>query len=455
MDGTTIVAPATVAGTGAVAVVRLSGPGAFPVAAGLTGREAGSLPPRTLVPCGVRLPDGKTLDRGLIAIFPAPASYTGEDVVELHLHGNPFLVETVCAGAVALGAVPASPGEFTRRAYLNGKLDLTQAEAVADLIAARTGGAAAAAVRQLRGGIGETIAPLREILLGLLLRLEGAIDFSGEEDIPESSAGRLLEEIGGARGLLSQMIGSWTRGHRFRDGATVVIAGVANVGKSRLLNRLLGEERAIVAEVPGTTRDYLYGETTLAGFPVRIVDTAGLREPADPVEAEGVRRSREQLAAADLALFVLDGSRAADDDDRAAYAEAAGTPHFLVVNKDDLPSREAGDAFAGIGLKGRARLSAKTGEGVDALLVALARELFPPDDPARDAAPLTRLRHRAAAEGADAALSRAEGALSSGLPLECVAADVRDAVRALSGLTGAIAPDEVLDAIFDRFCVGK
>lgn len=455
-DDSTIIAPASAAGAGAVSVVRLSGPSAFAVAAGMTGWEGTlALPPRTLVRCTMADASGAAIDDAMVVCFPSPNSFTGEDVVEFHLHGNPRIVSMVCDAGCALGAVPAEPGEFTRRAFLNGKMDLTQAEGVADLIAARSDGAVRAALAQLRGGIGDRVRPLRERMLRLLTLVEGAIDFSEDDDVPEAAPAQLSAETRIIRDALARLLASWQAGHRMREGATVVIAGVANVGKSRLLNRLLGEERAIVAAVPGTTRDYLTGDAELCGFPVRYVDTAGLRETDDPVEAEGVRRSRELVAVADLVLFVLDGGRPSADADRAAYAEIARRPHLVLVNKADLPSGEQGAGFDGPGIRGLLRVSAKTGEGIGPLATLMGSELFPPVDPSRDEAPLTRLRHREAIRLADEALGRAEAAIAEGLPMECIAADVRDGASALAGLVGAIAPGEVLDAIFSAFCVGK
>jgi len=451
----TIVAPATPPGMGAVSILRLSGPRAFEIARRLTGLDPIAASPRQLVRCAVRGEGGESIDAGLAAFFPAPRSFTGEDVVEIHLHGNPFLVERAAAAACALGAVPAQPGEFSRRAFQNGKMDLTQAEALADLIAARTEAAASAALRQLRGAIGEAVAPLREKIRDLLVLLEAAIDFPDEDDIPEANSRQLRERVSEVRSELAGLIASYGRGHRVRDGATVAIAGVANVGKSRLLNRLLGEERAIVTEVPGTTRDYLSGDIVCGGIIVRIVDTAGLRETADPVEREGVRRSRAIVAGADLSLFLLDGSRPAHEGDAAAYAELAGRPHLLLLNKSDLPAAETGERFGGSGCRGVLAVSAKTGEGVAELLRAVARELLPASGAIMAEAPLTRLRHVEAARRADAALSRAADAVRTGLPVECVAADARDAARALSELTGDIAAEEVLDAIFGSFCIGK
>jgi tRNA modification GTPase len=455
LEDTTIVAPATPGGTGAISVVRLSGPDAFPVAGRLTGLSPFDAPPRTLRRCSVRDAPGEILDTALAVFFPGPHSFTGEDVVEIHLHGNPVVVETVVRAACVAGAVPAEPGEFSRRAFHRGKMDLTQAEGLCDLIAARTEAAARSALRQMRGGLREEIVPLRERLLSLLTLQEAAIDFAEEDDVPAITGMQLTERISEIMLRLDRLLRSYEAGRRFRDGATVVIAGVANVGKSRLLNRLAGEERAIVTETPGTTRDYLHADVPIGGVPVTLIDTAGLRETADPVEREGVRRSREIVAAADLVLFVLDGSRTASEEDRSAYDEVASLPHLVLLNKSDLAAAAEGSGFAGAGKRGALRLSAKTGEGIGDLVAAVAREVAPAEGAIRAQAPLTRARQRLAVERALSALSRASAAAAEGLPLEFPAADVREAAGALAELLGEVAPEEVIDAIFESFCVGK
>jgi tRNA modification GTPase len=403
----------------------------------------------------VRDIEGEILDGALAVFFPSPNSFTGEDVAELHLHGSPAVVEAVLRAACAAGAAPAEPGEFSRRAFENGKMDLTQAEGLADLIAARTDAAAKAALRQLRGGIREAILPLRERLLSLLTLLSAAIDFAEEDDVPPVTNAQLEERVSEISDSLDALLRTYAAGHRYRDGATVAIVGVANVGKSRLMNRLAGEERAIVAEVPGTTRDYLHAEVSVAGIPVLLVDTAGLRDTEDPVEREGVRRSRDVIASADLVLFLLDGSRRAEEGDRLAYREIAPRPHLLVLNKADLPAAEAGEGFGGDGIRGILRVSARTGEGVDALVAAVAREVGPGEGAILGQVPLTRARHRLAAETAMSALARARDSSRAGLPLEFPAEDVREAAAALAGLLGEVAPEEVLDAVFGRFCIGK
>ena len=451
----TIVALATPGGTGAVSVVRLSGPGAFLVAGRLTGLSPSDAPPRTLRRCPVRDASGEILDTALAVFFPGPHSFTGEDVAEIHLHGNPVVVEIVVRAACAAGAVPAEPGEFSRRAFHRGKMDLTQAEGLCDLIAARTEEAARSALRQMRGGLREEIVPLRERLLSLLTLQEAAIDFAEEDDVPAITSLQIIERVSEIMLRLEGLLRSYEAGRRFRDGATVVIAGVANVGKSRLLNCLAGEDRAIVMETPGTTRDYLHADVAIGGVPVTLIDTAGLRETADPVEREGVRRSREIVASADLVLFVLDGSRDASIGDRSAYEEIAQQTHLVLLNKSDLAVVEEGSGFGGPGKRGALRLSAKTGEGIGDLVAAVAREVAPAEGAIRAQAPLTRARQRLAVERAVSALSRAKAAAEEGLPLEFPAADVREAAGALAELLGEVAPEEVLDAIFGAFCIGK
>ena len=404
----------------------------------------------------VRDAAGNLLDAALAVCFPGPNSFTGEDVVELHLHGSPVVVEAALCAACAAGATPAEPGEFSRRAFLNGKMDLTQAEGLADLIAARTQAATSSALRQMRGAIGQKIGPIRESLLELLTELETAIDFGDEEDIPQANHAQLAERIKEISCELESLQGSYEKGKRLRDGAMVAIAGVANVGKSMLLNRMAGEERAIVDDTPGTTRDFLQAEIVVGGIPVFLMDTAGLRETEDPVERKGVARSKEVIARADLVLFVVDGAREVSDEDYQAFEEVRERPHLVVANKSDLPAVATGEELAGAA-KGRGviRLSAKTGENIDRLVDAIAREFAVSEGAVLAQAPLTRERHRLAVAKALEALARAGESVSAKMPPEFTASDVREASRALAELVGEIAPEEILNEVFSRFCIGK
>jgi tRNA modification GTPase len=399
--------------------------------------------------------EGRAVDDLLACRYPAPSSFTGEDTVELFLHGNPLLCALASERAFALGARPAEPGEFTRRAFLNGKIDLAQAEGVADLVAARTRGAADAALRQSRGALGRRVAPLGQALREILVELAGEIDFPDEDDVPSLDRARLDGSLASVEEGLDGLAASFRRGRLLREGAVVAIAGAPNVGKSSLLNRLAGEERAIVTDRPGTTRDALHAEAEAAGIRLRLVDTAGLRETEDPVEREGVRRSREAVGEAELVLFVLDASRRADEGDRLAYGEVEGTPHLVLLNKADLPGAEDGAAFRGRGHLATLSLSARTGEGIGILLAEAGRRLAGEGGDALGEGILTRERHLAAVIRAGESIRRARAASAEGLAAEFVAADVGDAAEALASLAGRVAPEEILDAVFSSFCVGK
>ena len=455
-EGATIVSPATPGGEGAVSIVRLSGPKAFHILSLLTSRPLSFFKPRTLTRADVRDGQGNLLDAALAVCFPGPRSFTGEDMAELHLHGSPAVVEAVIQAACAEGATPAAPGEFSRRAFQNGKMDLTQAEGLADLIVARTQAAASSALRQMRGAISGQISPIRESLLELLLTLETAIDFGDEDGAPQADSSQVCERVKEISGKLELLLRSYEKGRIYRDGAIIAITGVTNVGKSLLLNRLAGEDRAIVDDAPGTTRDFLQAEVAMGGAPVFFVDTAGLRDSADPVEQKGIVKSLEIIEQADFVLFVLDGSRAVEEADRRAFEAVREHPHLVVVNKLDLPAKTAGEEFSGASCgRGMVRVSAKTGEGIDGLVEAIARELSVGEGAVLAQGPLTRERHRRAVENAHAALARAGESAAAGMSPEFAAADVREASRFLAELVGEIAPEEILDEVFSRFCIGK
>jgi tRNA modification GTPase len=443
----TIFALASAPGRAAVAIVRLSGPACTAVCQRLTGR----LPPAPRQAALRRLAaaDGAALDRGLVLWFPAPHSLTGEDVLELQVHGG----RGVLAGLLeALAAQPglraAEPGEFSRRAFLNGRLDLTAVEGLADLIAADTRAQVGQALRQLDGELGRQYDAWRETLLWALAQLEAAIDFAPEEaDVPEG----LVAAVGPAVQRLSAEIAAHLadsgRGERLREGLVVVVAGPPNAGKSSLVNRLARREVAIVAAQPGTTRDVLEVELELGGYPVTLLDTAGLREAVDEVEIEGVRRARARAEHADLRLLLFDGARWPVLD--AATLALRGEDALCVVNKADLLP-------AGQGLRVEdtpaLRVSCRTGEGFEALLATLcglADERMAPGASAL----LTRSRHRAALGTALDALERFSQARPGELAL--LAEDLRLAARALGRITGRVGVDDILDRIFAEFCIGK
>ncbi|KGI79170.1 tRNA uridine-5-carboxymethylaminomethyl(34) synthesis GTPase MnmE [Oleiagrimonas soli] len=443
-DNDTIAAIATAPGAGGVGVVRVSGPRAAAIAATLLGREP---EPRHAHLASFREDDGALIDRGLLLHFPAPHSYTGEDVLELQGHGSRVLLDLLLRRVCALGARLARPGEFTERAFLNGKLDLAQAEAVADLIAARSESGARAALRSLEGVFSERVQMLLEALIALRVHVEAAIDFP-EEEIDFLADPAIAEQMREVRAQLDRLLTEARRGVRLNDGLSVAIIGRPNVGKSSLLNALAGAERAIVTDIAGTTRDVLRESLDLDGSHIELLDTAGLRDSDDPVEREGVRRAREHLSRADLALLVTDEAHAVSD-----QALFAGLPEravrVVVVNKIDRDGREPRheertDAHW-------LWLSARSGDGLDGLRRLLRRQAGSDIEGAFSA----RRRHVLALEAVAAHLAAADETLSSTRAGELVAEELRQAQRALSEITGDYHADDLLGAIFGSFCIGK
>ena len=448
----TIVAPATAPGRGGIGVVRLSGPGVPVIASALLG---GRLPePRRATLATFRDGAGEAIDSGLALYFPAPHSYTGEAVLELHGHGGPAVLASLVARAIELGARRAEPGEFTRRAYLNDKLDLAQAEAVADLIDAGSQAAARAALRSLQGAFSAEVHGLVEGLIELRVWVEAAIDFP-EEDIDFLADPALNARVEALRARFDAVTQAARQGRVLRDGLTVVIAGRPNAGKSSLLNALAGHEAAIVTDLPGTTRDVVREQLDLDGLPLQVLDTAGLRVagegPADVVEAEGIRRTRAEIARADRVLFVVDAATdpaaTAYTDERATLPE--GVPVTLVFNKVDLPT-----ALEVVvpGVDAQLRLSARTGEGLAALRAHLQAAIgYSPTDTGAVSARARHLealtRARATLEAACTLLAQRRG--------ELVAEELRLAQRALGEITGEFTSDDLLGRIFGSFCIGK
>lgn len=435
----TIFAPATPAGRGGVAVLRISGPGAGPALQALTARPLPA--PRLASLAELRDPaDGAPLDRGLALWFPGPASYTGEDVVELHLHGGRAVTRGVVEALSRIaGLRPAEPGEFTRRAFLAGKLDLTEAEAVADLVDAETRAQRLQALRQLGGVLGQLYEGWRSALMRALAMIEAALDFPDEGLPPDlaAEAERIVAEVSAA---IAAHLDDAGRGERLREGVHIAILGPVNAGKSSLLNALARRDAAIVSDRPGTTRDVVEVALDLRGFPVVLADTAGLRDTADEIEAEGIRRSHRRAAEADLRLVIRDAGEPMPADP----ALGPGPDTIRVLNKIDRApdaAPRAGDEIA---------LSVRTGAGLDRLLDVLAeaveRRLTGDGSPA-----LTRARHRAALEDAREALARVP---SAPLP-ELAAEDLRLALRAIGRITGRVDVEDMLDLLFGSFCIGK
>ena len=438
----TIAAVATAGGRGAVGIVRLSGGEATAIAS----RLCGALPPPRCA--GLRRivdAEGVDLDEAVVLHFPAPRSFTGEDVVEIQGHGAPVVLEAIVDAACRLGARRARPGEFSERAFLNDRIDLAQAEAIADLVDAASLSAARAARASLSGAFSDQVRAFADTLLDLRVQVEGALDFS-DEDIDWMARGRVHERLQQVLEALRRVRAHAVNGARLAQGLEVVLAGAPNSGKSTLLNAMCGDDVAIVTEVAGTTRDMLQFDLVIEGLPIRLVDTAGLRLTEDVVEREGVRRSRARMASADLVLLL------GDDRWEAPFAEAEiasadGVPHVHVFTKCDLSGRPAGrmrpDAL---------RISAATGAGMETLRAMILEQAgFRADE-----APFSaRARHVEAIDRALAALERAHDALNRALALDMVAAELGEAQQALGAITGAVDSEGLLGAIFSRFCIGK
>jgi tRNA modification GTPase len=427
-----IFALATGAGRSAVAVMRLSGMGCADIITAL----AGPLPTPRRASLRVLRHGGVPLDRALVLWFPGPASYTGEDGAELHLHGGPAVIAAVAEALEALGARPAEPGEFTRRAFLHDRLDLTAAEGIADLIAAETEAQRRQALRQAEGGLAQLHAQWATRLTRLLARQEAFIEFE-EEDLPADLDARVEADTADLRAEMAALLAEGGRGEKLREGLTIAILGAPNAGKSSLLNALVGREAAIVSARAGTTRDVVEVRMILAGVPVTLADTAGLREAADEIEAEGVRRALTRAETADLRLLVF----AADAKPDAATLALRGADALVILNKADLGACDIDDALA---------VSARTGLGLASLRARL-EEVAAARAGLSDGAVLTRPRHRAALREAVEELARLPLA---GLP-ELRAEALRAALRALSRLTGRVDVEQVLDLVFGEFCIGK
>ena len=446
----TIAAVSTPPGRGGIGIVRVSGPRAAQVARDVVGR----LPePRAATAARFLAGDGETLDSGIALWFPGPRSCTGEDTLELQGHGGPAVLDRVAGRVFSLGARPARPGEFTERAFLNGKLDLAQAEAVADLIDAATHEAARLARRSLDGALSERVNRAVAELVEIRTFLEGSLDFPDEE-VPTLPEALLTERLDRVRAAVAAARGSAARGNLLREGFGVAIVGRPNVGKSSLLNRLVGRERAIVTEAPGTTRDTLDEAVQVDGLPLRVVDTAGLHPTDDPVERIGIERTWAAVEEADAVLAVVDDRRGLEAADRAILDRVPERlPRVVVHNKIDLTGTAAGDREErGAGFF-RIALSAKTGEGIDRLcerIKALAGY-----EPRAEGVFMARRRHLAALDDALAALDAARRGGDEGAGSELVAEDLRLAHRALGEITGEFTADDLLGRIFASFCIGK
>jgi tRNA modification GTPase len=442
-----IAALATPPGRSAIAVIRLSGTGTLEIAERVIRQPIENLADRTATLLPFFSLGGPEIDRGLVTVFRAPHSYTGHDLVEFSCHGGMLAPSQLLSTLGAAGARLAAPGEFTRRAVLNGKLDLLQAEAVGDLIDATAPAQGRAALRQLDGQLSRRILALREELLELLAILAYDIDFPEEDDGPVPRE-RMLAALTSAEGSVSRLLAGAPAGERLHDGALVVLAGRPNAGKSSLFNALLGSDRALVTEIPGTTRDTIEAATDMDGWPVRLADTAGLRETEETIERLGIEVSRRYLSAADLVLLCVEADRPVVPEERALLESHRG---ILVRTKADLVGNgkksEKGEGVP---------VSVVSGEGLDRLRHAIAAELFGSGEQYADPEPLlSRERHRVSLERAAASLMAARPELEAGGDPVLSAHHVRDAVAVLDEMIGLVHPDEVLGRVFERFCVGK
>ena len=468
----TICAVATAAGEGGIGIVRLSGPQALLVASQVvrlrSGRPLVSISSHTFHLADLVIPASNTgsesrsildrppasnlLDEALVVYMKAPRSFTAEDVVEIQSHGGMLVLGIVCKVCVESGARMAEPGEFTKRAFLNGRLDLSQAEAVLDTIKATSQAGLTVAQRQLRGDLAHEVEQARTSLLTVLAHVEAAIDFV-DEDISFLQRDELVRIIREAAAVVHKLEATARDGRILREGAHVVILGRPNVGKSSLLNRLLREERAIVTAIPGTTRDVIEESIDLGGVTIRLVDTAGLRETDDLVEREGIKRTRLAQDEADLLLVVVDGSVPLTSDDRNLLNAVKGRKHVVVLNKTDLPDEvDLDTALVG---HSSCRISAKTGSGIERLKSVLLGHLTSRSFDSAESVTVTNVRHRDALRRAHDSLGQALESVQCGMAGELVSIDVRAAADALGEITGAITTDEILGQIFSEFCIGK
>ncbi len=454
----TIAAISTPPGVGGIGVVRVSGPAAIGIAQRVFVRPSG-LPRRTLKSHRVYYGSvvdarGERVDEAMLCVMRQPRSYTREDVVEISCHGGTVVTRRVLDTVLAQGARVAEPGEFTQRAFLNGRLDLAQAEAVIDLINARTCASHRAALNQLDGVLSRYLHDIQEELLQVSVYLEAGIDFP-EEDIELAPTGDLMNRLEGVAAKLAHLLGTFARGRVVHEGLATAVIGRPNVGKSSLLNALLGRDRAIVSPQPGTTRDTIEAALDLGGLLLRLIDTAGIRTTADAVEQDGVRRAREAGERAELLLVVLDGSAVLTPDDHMLLAETADRPRLLVRNKCDLPACWSSQDLGAAATNALLEISATRGDGLAALEQTIVQQALGHELLNQDEVLLTQARHRQNVTAALQHVRTASAGLGQGTPLEFVACDVTEALQQVAEVLGENCSGEILERIFSSFCIGK
>ncbi|MDA8140122.1 MAG: tRNA uridine-5-carboxymethylaminomethyl(34) synthesis GTPase MnmE [Desulfobacteraceae bacterium] len=464
MDIDTITAIATAPGRGGIGIVRLSGPQALSIARKLFHTTAHQLPESSFDFPAHRLihgtvadfVSGKVIDEALMAYMPAPHSYTKEEVVELQLHGSPIVLGVVLNATISAGARLAEPGEFTRRAFLNGRLDLTQAEAVADLINAQSESAYRSAISQLTGALSQKIAPIIEALTHVHAEIEASIEFG--EDVAVDFNRENLRSLLAIQILprLHALADSYQQGQALREGLRLAIVGRPNVGKSSLLNTLLNQERAIVTPMPGTTRDTIEAPLIFDGYPIVAIDTAGIHPSNDPVESIGVQKAQETLAAADLVLLVVEAQVPFGPDDSAIWEQAKSKPTLLVINKIDLiPAHQKIAIPPDFESLSIAKISALTGEGIDDLKSRIVQKGFSSIEKNTESVIITQQRHKHCLDKAISLLEQTVDTCQQGAFEELLVMDLQSTIRALNQLLGKEVSTDVLDTIFQRFCIGK
>ena len=457
-----IAAVATGSAVTAIGIVRVSGEGCAALCGRVfraaNGKPLADQPPRRMVFGEMLDREGRVIDQGLAVLFPGPGSYTGEESAEFHCHGSPVVLRELLSALFAAGARQAGPGEFTKRAFLNGRMDLTEAEAVIDLIDAETAAAARNAAAQLEGGLRRRLEPIQDALLEVASRFYAVVDYP-DEDIEDVRPEEIAAALASAASGLGALLATAGRGKVLKNGVRTAIVGRPNAGKSSLLNALAGYDRAIVTDIPGTTRDTVEESAVCGGVLLRLIDTAGIRATDDPVEKLGVERSRQAVASAELVIALIDGTGDVTEEDREILELARTAPHYIVAeSKNDLlPPGEARVLSLPRGVRGPdayLSLSSVAPGGLRLLEEAVAR-IFPAGDPGEAGGLLTDQRQEDAARRALDAVERAKAALDAGMTPDAVLTDAEEALDALGELTGRTAKEEIVSRIFSRFCVGK
>ena len=447
----TIAAISTPAGNGGVGIIRISGNDSLKIIDRIFKPvKKGEIRPFSFKLGHIYDEEGKIIDQVLVSYFKAPKSYTGEDVCEINCHGGNVAMKKILETVLKNGAVMAEGGEFTKRAFLNGKLDLTQAEAVIELINSKSEKESRASIKQLDGKLGQEIKNIENEIVGLLADIEANIDYPEYEDIEEVRREKIIEVLRNQIEKLSKLEKSFESGKILKNGVLTAIVGKPNVGKSSLLNALLKEDRAIVTEIPGTTRDTIEEYVTIKGISLRLMDTAGIRKTSDIVENIGVEKSKKALEEAELVLLLIDGSVGVTDEDKKIYNEIKNKPHILIINKTDLECKEIN-----ISDENTVRISTKTGDGLEQLENKI-EELFNTKNlDTENEIIITNIRHKDLISKTIKGLKSAIEAIETGIPIDMISINIKDAIKSLGEMLGESVSEDVLNKIFEKFCVGK